>query len=121
MTGLSYHSIAETWWPYVFILVAGWLPTDVWRWLGVLSAGRLDERSPAIALARTIATSLVAAVIGRLVLLPGGSLEAIPLGFRVAALAGGFAAYYWLGRQTLVAIVVAEVILLAVPWALGII
>ena len=72
MNGLSYDSIAADWWPYLFILLAGWLPTDVWRWLGVLSAGRFDETSPAIALARTIATSLVAAVIGRLILFPTG-------------------------------------------------
>lgn len=120
MNGWTYDAIAAWWWPYVFILLAGWLPTDVWRWLGVLSAGRLDERSPAVALARTIATSLVAAVIGRLVLVPGGSLEAIPLTIRIAALATGFAAYFWLGRKTLVAILFAEVVLLGVPWALGI-
>ncbi|WP_294646368.1 AzlD domain-containing protein [uncultured Aureimonas sp.] len=120
MNGWTYDAMAAWWWPYVFILLAGWLPTDVWRWLGVLSAGRLDERSPAVALARTIATSLVAAVIGRLVLVPGGSLEAIPLTIRIAALATGFAAYFWLGRQTLVAILFAEVVLLGVPWVLGI-
>ncbi len=74
-----------------------------------------------VALARTIATSLVAAVIGRLVLIPGGSLEAIPLSIRVAALATGFVAYYWLGRHTLIGILFAEIVLLGVPWALGII
>lgn len=121
MTGFGYNGVDAAWWPYVFILLAGWLPTDIWRWLGVLSAGRLDERSPAVALARTVATSLVAAVIGRLVLMPGGSLEAIPLPIRIAALATGFAAYYWLGRKTLIGILFAEVVLLGVPWALGII
>ncbi|RIY01556.1 AzlD domain-containing protein [Aureimonas flava] len=121
MTGLDFHGIDAIWWPYLFILLAGWLPTDVWRWLGVFSAGRLNERSPAVALARTIATSLVAAVIGRLVLLPGESLEAIPLAIRIAALAVGFAAYYWLGRKTLIAILFAEIVLLGVPWGLGII
>ncbi len=121
MTGFTYDGIDAAWWPYAFILLAGWLPTDVWRWLGVLSAGRLDERSPAVALARTIATSLVAAVIGRLVLAPGGSLETIPLSIRILALAVGFAAYFWLGRKTLIAILFAEIVLLGVPWALGII
>ncbi len=121
MTGFGYAGVDAAWWPYVFILLAGWLPTDIWRWLGVLSAGRLNERSPAVALARTIATSLVAAVIGRLVLAPGGSLDAIPLWIRVAALVIGFAAYYWLGRKTLVAILFAEVVLIGLPWSLGII
>ncbi|MBB3998706.1 AzlD domain-containing protein [Aureimonas pseudogalii] len=121
MNGLSYDSIAADWWPYLFILLAGWLPTDVWRWLGVLSAGRFDENSPAIALARTIATSLVAAVIGRLILFPTGILADIPTAVRIGAVAGGFLAYLTLGRHTILAIVVAEIILLGVPWMLGLI
>lgn len=117
----TYGAFDTAWWPILFILLAGWLPTDAWRWLGVLSAGRIDERSPAIALARAIATSLVAAVIARLVLFPDGSLQEIPTAIRVGALALGFAAYFWLGRQTLIAILVAELVLLGVPWWLGII
>lgn len=117
---LSYGALSAPWWPFVFILLAGWLPTDVWRWLGVLSSGRIDETSPFIVAARAIATGLVAAVIARLVLYPGGSLAGIPDWIRIAALGGGFLAYLWLGRQTLIAIVVAEIILLGVPWMLGI-
>ena len=120
MTGFGYDAIAADWWPFVFILLAGWLPTDGWRWLGVLSAGRFDEASTGVALARTIATSLVAAVIGRLILYPTGILADIPDAIRIGAVVGGFLAYLTLGRQTLVAIAVAEVILLGVPWALGI-
>lgn len=119
---LNYGAMAAPWWPFVFILLAGWLPTDIWRWLGVLSSGRISESSPLIIGARAIATGLVAAVIARLVLFPGGSsLAAIPDWIRIAALGGGFCAYLWLGRQTLVAILVAEIILLGVPWMMGII
>jgi hypothetical protein len=35
------------WWPYAFIAVAGWLATDIWRWLGVLIGNRLKEDSAA--------------------------------------------------------------------------
>ena len=34
------------WWPYAMIVVAGWLATDVWRWLGVLFSGRLRDAEP---------------------------------------------------------------------------
>lgn len=121
MLGAGYGDIAAKWWPYAFILLAGWLPTDMWRWLGVASAGRLDERSPYIAFARTVATALVAAVIGRLVLFPAGTLAEIPTAIRIGALAAGFGAYYWLGRQTLLALLVAEIVLLGIPWATGMI
>jgi len=115
MSGFGYEAFASSWWPYAFVLLAGWLPTDVWRWLGVASAGRFDETSPALAVARTVATSLVAAVIARLVLYPTGSLAEIPTLVRVSAVALGFAAYYWLGRHTLLAILVAEIVLLGTP------
>lgn len=120
-SGLGYDAFASPLWPYVFVLLAGWLPTDVWRWLGVLSSGRIDENSPFIVLSRAIATGLVAAVIARLVLFPGGSLAAIPDWVRVGALAGGFLAYLFGGRHVLVAILAAEAILLGVPWWMGLI
>ena len=113
MGDLSFTAIAEPWWPFVFILLAGWLPTDIWRYLGVLSAGRIDEHSPFAAFARTIATSLVAAVIAQLVLFPTGSLAAIAPLIRVGALAAGFAAYLLSGRRVLVAILIAEAILIS--------
>lgn len=112
MQASGYHDVAATWWPYVFVLLAGFVPTDVWRWLGVLFAGRFDEDSPAIAFARSIATALVAAVIARLVLYPGGSLGTIPAWVRIASLGGGFLAYLALGRQILIGIAAAEAILI---------
>jgi hypothetical protein len=119
MGDLSFHSISAAWWPYVFILLAGWLPTDMWRYLGVLSASRLDETSPYVALTRTIATGMVAAVIGRLVLYPSGSLAEIPDLVRIGALVAGFAVYLVAGRRVLVGIFVAEAILVGVPLAIG--
>ena len=32
-----------SYWPFVFILLAGWLVTDMWRWLGVLVGNRLTK------------------------------------------------------------------------------
>lgn len=119
MSALAYDAFDSVWWPYLFVLLAGWLPTDVWRWLGVASAGRFDETSPALAVARTIATALVAAVIGRLILYTTGSLAEIPTLVRIGAVALGFAAYYWFGRHTLLAILVAEIVLLGTPWLLA--
>ena len=119
MSDLSFHSISAAWWPYVFILLAGWLPTDIWRYLGVLSAGRLDETSPHVALTRTIATGMVAAVIARLVLYPTGSLAMIPDAVRIGAMGAGFVAYLISGKQVLVGIFAAEAILIGVPMAMG--
>lgn len=105
------YSDAISWWPYVFILLGGWLPTDVWRYLGVVSASRIDETSRAADLARTIATALVAAVIAQLVFYPSGALADIPTWIRITSLAAGFSAYQLFGQRVLVGIFAAEAVI----------
>jgi hypothetical protein len=88
----------EGWWPYVFIAVAGWLATDLWRWLGVLAGNRLREDSEILNWVRAVATALVAAVIAKLILYPTGVLEHSPLWLRIGSVAAGAAAFF-IGRQ----------------------
>lgn len=110
---MTFFSFENWWWPYVFILVAGWLATDAWRFLGVYLGGRIAEDSGVLVAVRAMATALVAAVIGNLIVFPSGALAQVPLWLRVLAAAAGFAAYLWLGRRVLVGIVAAELVLLA--------
>ena len=100
-------------WPYIYIAVAGWLATDMWRWLGVLLGSRISEGSAALIWVRSVATALVAAVVARLILYPAGSLEATPVALRVAAVAVGFLAFLGARRNIFAGIVSAEVILVA--------
>lgn len=108
---MTFDAIDAWWWPYVFILIAGALATDVWRFLGVYLGGRLSEESDLLVLVRAVATALVAAVIGNLVVSPGGALAATPLLLRMGAIAAGFVAYLALGRRIIVGILVAEAVL----------
>lgn len=101
------------WWPYLFILIGGWLATDFWRFLGVYLGGRLSDDSDLLVLVRCVATALVAAVISSLVFFPSGALAATPLWLRGGAVATGFAAYLFIRRNVLLSIVVAEVTFLA--------
>lgn len=101
------------WWPFLFILVAGGLATDSWRFLGVYLGGRIRENSDALVLVRAVATALVAAVIGNLIVFPAGDLAATPLWLRIGAAALGFVAYLASGKRVLVGIVTAEAILIA--------
>ena len=109
---MTFDTFAEPWWPYLFILLAGILPTEVWRWIGVVASGRLREDSPRFALVRAIATALVAAVIARMVISPTGSLAEAPLVLRLTAVALGFAALELSGRRIWVGILVGEAALL---------
>ncbi len=113
---MTYFSVDHWWWPYLFILVAGWLPTDIWRYLGVALGGRMEEGSDLLVLVRAVATALVAAVVGNLVVFPGGALAATPLALRVGAATLGFAAYLAAGKRMIVGIVMAEVLLCLGLW-----
>jgi hypothetical protein len=108
---MTWQSLTDWWWPYLFILLAGWLPTDIWRFIGVLIGGRVREDSEALIVVRAVATALVAGVIAQLILYPSGSLAESSVFLRIGAAAAGFAAYLYLGRHIIVSVIVAEVVL----------
>jgi hypothetical protein len=99
-------------WPYILVIVAGFLPTDVWRWLAVISARKLDEDSEIMIFIRGVATALVAGVIMRLVLFPGGDLEALPLYVRAGSVAAAFVAFLLLKRSMLAGVLAGEAVVI---------
>lgn len=108
---MTFSAIDTWWWHYAFIAIAGWLATDIWRWLGVLIGNRLDEGSQALILVRAIAVSLVAAVIAQLILFPSGALAQTPTWLRVGSAFAGFAAFHFAGQRIWVGVGVAIVLL----------
>ena len=109
---LTFDSFASDWWPYLFILLAGTIPTDIWRWLGVLIGGALREDSELLTLIRAVATALVAGVVGQLIVFPSGALAATPLLLRIAAAGLGWLAFWYSGPSVLVGVLAAEAVLL---------
>lgn len=109
---MSFGAIDAWWWPYLFVLIAGWLASDIWRFIGVAIGGRLDEKSEGLVLARAVATTLVAAVIGKLIVFPSGAVAETSVLVRIAAAAFGFAAYLVSGKRVIAGIIVSEAILL---------
>lgn len=108
---MSFSAIDTWWWPYLFILVAGWLVTDFWRFLGVYLGGRISEDSELLVFVRAIATALVAAVIANLVVFPNGALAATPLFVRISAALIGFMGYLACGKRVIVGIAIGEIAL----------
>ena len=101
--------------PYLFILLAGTLMTDIWRWLGVLAGNRLLDDSEALNWVKAVATALIAGVIGNLILFPAGALASAPVALRIAAAALGWGAFM-VARQNVLAGVVAAELVLVVGW-----
>lgn len=98
---------------YLLVIVAGFLPTDVWRFAAVLFSRRVDESSEVLVLVRAVATALLAGVIARLVLLPPGDLANVPIAIRLGAIAAGVVAYF-IGRKSVFAgVLIAEVVVIA--------
>ena len=110
---MYFDSYETALWPFVFILMAGVLPTAVWRWIGVVLVGNIDDDSEWLILVRCVATALVAAVIAQLIFQPTGALATFPAEVRVGAALIGFAAFLAFGKRLFVAILVGEAVLLA--------
>lgn len=110
---MTLGSIDAWWWPYLFILVAGWAVTYPWRALGVYLGGRIREDAEVLVLVRAVATALVAAVIGNLICFPAGPAADTTLALRAFSAAAGFGAYSFLGRKVLVGVVAAEALFAA--------
>lgn len=116
---MTYYAFDAWWWPFVFILIAGWLATDVWRWLGVLVGNRLKDGSLALVWVRAMATSLVAGVIAKLILQPAGSLADFDIYLRIFAVISGFIVFLFAGKRIAVGIAVALIVLLIGDWAIN--
>jgi branched-subunit amino acid transport protein len=116
---IGYETFDTWWWPYVFIAIAGWLATDMWRWLGVVAGNRLKEDSAALTWVRAVATALVAAVIAKLILYPTGELRDVPLALRLIAAATGFLVFLLAGKRIWVGIVTALGLLIGGQLVIG--
>lgn len=99
--------------PYLFILLAGTLATDIWRWLGVVAGDRLRDDSEALNWVKAVATALVAGVIGNLILFPSGALASAPVALRIAAAAIGWGAFMAARKNVLAGVVTAELVLIS--------
>ncbi|TYR33796.1 AzlD domain-containing protein [Mesorhizobium microcysteis] len=116
---MTFDALDTWWWPYLFILIAGWFATNAWRFLGVYLGGRLREDTDALVMVRALATALVAAVIGNLIVFPSGALAAAPMALRMFAAAAGFATYLLVRKSVVAGILAAEAVLITGLYLIG--
>jgi hypothetical protein len=98
---------------YLALLLVGFLPSEVWRWLGLLLGRSLDEDSEIVLWVRAVATALVAGVVARIVLFPPGGLANVPLEIRLGAVGCGLVGYFLLKRSPFAGLIVGEAALVA--------
>ncbi|MCC6890748.1 MAG: AzlD domain-containing protein [Hyphomicrobiales bacterium] len=99
-------------WGYLVLVLVGFLPSDLWRLLGVLIARGIDEESELLVWVRSVATAVLAGVIAKILFFPPGALAAVPSWARVLAIGAGFAAFLLSRRSAFVGIAVGEAALI---------
>jgi branched-subunit amino acid transport protein len=106
---------AGLWWPYLLVIVVGFLPSEVWRVVAVFLSRGLDEQSEILQWVRAVAIALLAGVIAKLLFTPPGVLAAVPLAGRLVPLAVGVAGYL-ATRRAIVGVLAGEAALVAIAW-----
>jgi branched-subunit amino acid transport protein len=106
---------AGAWWPYLLVILFGFLPSEVWRVVAVFLSRGLDEQSEILRWVRAVAIALLAGVIAKLLFTPPGALAAVPLAGRLAPIAIGVAAYA-ATRRAIVGVLAGEAALIAIAW-----
>ena len=103
-------------WPYMALILVGYLPNEMWRAFGLVLARGLNEDSEIVVWSRAVATAILAGVIAKLIVFASGALTTIPLSVRIGATVCGFLAYLAVKRSPFVGVLVGEVALLLGGW-----
>jgi len=105
--------------PYLAVVLLGFLPSEVWRWLAVALAHRIDEDSEVFRFVRSLATALLVGVVYKIVAAPARELAAAPLWARGGAFVFAAAAFFGFGRSVFAAILAGEAAVIAEAWWWG--
>jgi hypothetical protein len=103
-------------WPYLLVIAFGFLPSEVWRVLAVFLARGFDERAEIFVWVRAVASTLVAGVVAKILFAPAGALAAVPLPWRLGALAVGVAAFFIARRSVMAGVLAGEAALIGAAW-----
>jgi branched-subunit amino acid transport protein len=107
------------WHALVVLLLAGVIPNQIWRMLGLWLGAGLDEGSDPLMWVKAVATAILAGVIAQILVQPPGALASVPGFLRYGALVTGFAAFALTGRSIFAGVLCGEIFMLAGKWWLG--
>ena len=107
------------WHALVILLLAGVIPNQIWRMLGLWFGGGIDEGSELLVWVRAVATAILAGVIAEILVHPPEALASVPDALRYGALIVGFIVFMLTRRSIFAGVVVGEIVMLAGKWWLG--
>ncbi|MBX9710821.1 MAG: AzlD domain-containing protein [Xanthobacteraceae bacterium] len=104
------------WNALMILFVAGLLPNEIWRLIGLLIGKRIRENSEILIWVRAVATAILAGVIVQILIVPPGALTIVPPLVRYTSLAVGFVAYLVTRRSVAAGVVIGEIYVVACTW-----
>ena len=107
------------WHAIVVLVIAGFLPNEAWRMLGLWFGSGVDEGSEVLVWVRAVATAILAGVIAQILVQPPGALASVPDWLRYGAVAAGFSVFMLTRRSIFAGVVGGEIVMLAGKWWLG--
>jgi hypothetical protein len=99
-------------WPYVVLILVGFLPNEIWRLFGLVMARGLNEDSEIVIWSRAVATAILAGVVAKLIVFSTGALASLPLSVRVGAAMCGFFAFLLARHSVFAGVAAGEAALL---------
>lgn len=107
------------WQALLLLVLAGFLPNEVWRMVGLWFGGGVDESSEVLVWVRAVATAILAGVIAQILVQPPGALASVPDALRYGAVVAGFAVFLATRRSIFAGVACGEIVMVAGKWWLG--
>ena len=107
------------WHALLVLVIAGFLPIEVWRMIGLWFGAGVDEGSDLLVWVRAVATAILAGVIAQILVTPPGARASVPDWLRYASVAAGFVGFAAARRSTFAGVALGEIVMLAGKWWLG--
>lgn len=107
------------WHALVVLMLAGFLPNEVWRMLGLWLGGGVDEQSDLLVWVRAVATAILAGVIAQILVVPPGALASVPAPLRYVAVAVGLIVFMSFRRSIFLGVACGELVMLAGQYLMG--
>ena len=107
------------WHALLLLVIAGFLPNEVWRMVGVWFVSGIDEGSEMLVWVRAVATAILAGVIAQILVQPPGALASVPDALRYGAVVAGFAVFLVTRRSIFAGVACGEIVMVSGKWWLG--
>ena len=86
------------------VLIGSIFATYIWRFLGAMFAQRINPDGPVFQWITCVSYAMLAGLISRMVFIPVGPLEVVPLWIRVTGIAAGLITFFLFKKQVLVGV-----------------